>query len=453
MMTSIGNVLDLGSIGIDYSWLAKLIGMLHGGTVSKWAVVCVCFEDDPRSLPPLDLRQKLFTRVGNGTMNMPDFFSDMSHGRLNLDGSKVFGWYRLSQRRGDYVGNTSPQPTGKLNRDGLRDAARALAAADIAASGTTFDGVVVSAYGRTDLCGWVGDMAALCDDNSLQPSLLGQEMGHGYGLDHARRDGSYDDYRDPWDVMSTAAYPDYEAVNDNYQRIGPGLNAWSMRSRGWLDESRVWSGPYGGFDSVVTLRPLHHRDLPGYLAAEVGQYLVEFRVRERWDAAIPRAAVLVHRFDGNHPYLMSAVSGGEDLVKGDRFESGPSNAVLSPHVSVSVLDIDEDNYSAALQLSWRPPRLPRDYDMVGRLVGGVAVDGNGGLIVNGVYHPVPPRGPENLLLGAFAQYLSTNVTASVAAGTQLKRDLIREVVRQALTLHASLEDVSESPPNSRGEEG
>ena len=104
--------------------------------------------------------------------------------------------------------------------------------------------------------------------------------------------------------------------------IGPGLNAWCMRSRGWLDESRVWSGPYDGFDSTVTLRPLHHRSLPGYLAAEIGQYLVEFRVRERWDAAIPRAAVLVHRFEANHSYLMPAVSGSEDLVKGDRFESG-----------------------------------------------------------------------------------------------------------------------------------
>lgn len=450
-MTSFDNILNLGPIGIDYSWLTRLIGTLHGGTPSKWAVVCVCFADDPASLPSLDERQKLFTRLGNGTMNMLEFFSDMSHGKLNLDASKVFGWYRLSQRREDYVGNTYPEPAGKLNRNGLLDAARAIAAADLAESGP-FDGIVVSAYGSTDLCGWVGGMAALCDDYSLQPSLLGQEMGHGYGLDHARRDGSEDDYRDPWDVMSTAAYPDREAPDDNYERIGPGLNAWSMRSRGWLDESRVWSGPYGGFDSVITLRPLHHRSLSGYLAAEVGQYLVEFRVRERWDAAIPRAAVLVHRFDSNHPYLMSAGNGNEDLVKGDRFESGPSNALLRPHVSVTVLDIDENNQTATLQLSWRPPHLPKDYDVVGRVVGGVAVDGGGGLIVNGVYHPVPPRGPENMLLGALAQYLATNVTASVAAGTQLKRDLIREVVRQALTLHASLEDVSESPPNYRRED-
>ena len=320
-MTTIDRELNIRPLDIDYSWLQKMISALHGGTSSRWAVLCVCFKDDPDTLPPLEHRQKLFTSEGGGTMNVPEFFSDMSHGRLDLDRSKVFGWYRLGQPRSAYVGNVYPQPDGKLNRNGVLDAARALAAADMAASGS-FDGVVVSAYGSTDLCGWVGGMAALCDDDSLQPSLLGQEMGHGYGLDHARLQGSFTDYRDPWDVMSTAAFPDREAPDENYVNIGPGLNAWCMRSRGWLDESRVWSGPYDGFDSTVTLRPLHHRSLPGYLAAEIGQYLVEFRVRERWDAAIPRAAVLVHRFEANHSCLMPAVSGSEDLVKGDRFESG-----------------------------------------------------------------------------------------------------------------------------------
>ena len=61
----------------------------------------------------------------------------------------------------------------------------------------------------TDLSGglpsWFpgGPQGVLCDNESMMPYLLGQEMGHGYGLGHSRADGSEADYEDPWDVMST----------------------------------------------------------------------------------------------------------------------------------------------------------------------------------------------------------------------------------------------------------
>lgn len=432
----------------DYAWLDRIIATLHGGAPSKWAILCVCFKDDPTSLPALDHHRKLFTNEGAGTMNMVEFFSDMSHGQVDVGDSKVFGWYRLDRPRSDYVGNVYPQPAGKLNRNGLLDAARAAATAD-KVDLSKFDGVVVSAFGGTDLCGWVGGMAALCDANSLQPSLLGQEMGHGYGLDHARLNGSTADYQDPWDVMSTAAWPDRQAANADYVSIGPGLNSACMRSRGWLDEKRVWTGPYAGFDTVVTLRPLHHRHLSGYLAAEVGPYLVELRVRERWDAAIPRPAVLIHRFQDNHSYLIPGSSGSEDLSEGDRFEVGSAVQVWRPHMVVQVLDVDEGGRTAKIQLSWRPAQLLEKFDVVGKIFGGVAVDGGGGVLVNGQFHPVPPRGPEYQLLSALAQALSTDVTPSVAAGTQYRRDLLRRVVGHALAMHAELDEVTHSPPGFR----
>ena len=52
------------------------------------------------------------------------------------------------------------------------------------------------------VCGDDGANSAL---SGLSPSLLGQEMGHGYGLNHSRREGSTVDYTDPFDVMSTDA--------------------------------------------------------------------------------------------------------------------------------------------------------------------------------------------------------------------------------------------------------
>jgi len=50
-----------------------------------------------------------------------------------------------------------------------------------------------------------------------------------------------------------------EEPNPDYTDIGPGLNAQNIRSRGWLEESRVWTS-VGGFDATVTLRPLHWRE-------------------------------------------------------------------------------------------------------------------------------------------------------------------------------------------------
>ena len=261
------------------------------------------------TLPPLDHHRKLFTSEGAGTMNMVEFFRDMSHGQVDVGASKVFGWYRLDRPRSDDVGNVYPQPDGKLNRNGLLDAATAAAtAAQVDLS--KFDGVVACGFGGTDLCGWVGGMAALCDANSLQPSLLGQEMGHGYGLDHARLQGSTADYMDPWDVMSSRRLARPPGVQRRLRQHRPRAERrmHARRAAGWMRRGC-------GADRTSAMTPWSRcvhcitATCSGYLAAEVGPYLVELRVRERWDAAIPRAAVLVHRFADNHSYLMPASSG------------------------------------------------------------------------------------------------------------------------------------------------
>ena len=213
----------------------------------------------------------------------------------------------------------------------------------------------------TDLFG--GGDGAVCDDgrwpddtagpgmSSMSPSLLGQEMGHVYGLAHSRADGSTEDYMDAWDVMSNAArfmgpHPKFTDLDKRARpvfRLGPGLNAANMASRGWLDESRVWSTSNETFDTVVTLRPLHRRDLPGFLAARLGKFLVEFRIKEGWDAGLDRAAVLIHRFDDNQSYLMSANNGDQDLVAGSIFGTTDTRnshtSIFTGTTGVEVLEI------------------------------------------------------------------------------------------------------------------
>lgn len=431
--------------------LVDIVGKYRLWTWSPWAILLVRFSDDKGPDPALGIYEQLFTSKGKGTLNMVDFFDEMSHGNLDLSGTKIFGWFTLPAKKADYVGNTYPQPAGKLNRNGLVDLAKATAAA-AGVKLSDYAGVVVSCFGQVDLCGWVGGMTALCDTLSLTPSLLGQEMGHGYGLDHARLLGSTDDYTDPWDVMSTAAFPAMQAPHAQFTTVGPGLNAHNMRSRGWLDETRVWSAS-GADDAVVQLRPLHRRHLSGFLAAQMGPYLVEFRLPERWDAAIPRGCVLVHRFQDNHSYLVPANGGGQSLTKGDVFSTGDPSVVLTDFYSVQVVNIDAGGRTATLRMRQRARKILDIPSLVGEIFGGIAVDGGGFILIGGKIHRVPPRGPILALLEQLSQYMSVSTSRTgVDTARAAQRAALVGIVQEAIALHAQTEVVSHHPPGYQGHE-
>jgi hypothetical protein len=186
---------------------------------------------------------------------MVDFFHDMSHGRVDLNGSRVFpqsGWYTLEQKQSDYTGSGA----NKAGRDALISWARQ-AAAKAGDDPSGFFNVVVTTNAASDLFGGLGGVVA--DDGrksngmtQLSPSLLGQEMGYGYGLNHSRIEGSEEDYKDRWDVMSTidacfmARHPVYTELDVRGRPIfliGPGLNAANgvARSNPHLD---WWLGRY-----------------------------------------------------------------------------------------------------------------------------------------------------------------------------------------------------------------
>jgi hypothetical protein len=322
---------------------------------SPWAVILCKFNDGSDEPFPKQYYKDLFTVNNSGSpWNMIRYFNDYSHGTLDLTGTQVFGWYQLDKSVDDY------NSLDAAARDELIKWARAAAVAN---------GIDLSPFFSTVVCAnlWQ-DIGAASSGVVAQgpltpnPTLLGQEMGHVYGLKHSRIDGSTQDYMDRWDIMSGAANV-YKAHDQEFKQIGPGLNASNMRSRGWLDESRVWKGAGDIFDETVVLRPLVRHDLSGFLAAEIpGGYLVEFRVPESWDHAIPRAAVLIHRFDGGHSYLMPGNLGSSDLIAGDSFgDSEPAEPqvdLFSTFERVDVLSIDSGANQATLRIRYhRPPHL------------------------------------------------------------------------------------------------
>ncbi len=416
---------------------------------TPWAILLTKWKGNNAEPKPRQFFDDLFTTAGTGSFNMTDYFDTMSHGSIDLSGSKVFGWFTLDQDQTAYVGNTAPGP-GQLGRNELLDAAKAKAQAG-GVDLSKFYGVVVCMNTLTDLCGWQGGRAALCDPGSFEPTVLGQEMGHGYGLMHSRVDGSTADYQDPWDTMSTWDSC-YYAGDPKYGLIGPGLNAANMRSMGWLDENRVWKSSSQAFSQQIELRPLHARGLPGNLAAEVpgtfGGFLLEFRVAEDWDVAIPRAAVFVHRLDNGTSYRMLGSGARSDLVLGDDFTAGV-DLPWSSYTTVHVDEINVRQHYAKVTVGYRPRARIRIPDLVGEIFGGVAVDGGGIIWIGGKPHPVDPWGPLKEVVKQVVAHEAAAEIADPAVRIAARKSALARIVEASTAALGELEALETPPARTR----
>ena len=385
---------------------------------TPWAILLCRFNDDTSAeIYPRQRFDEIFTTAGHGKFNMVDYFRDVSHGHVDLSGSRVFppstGWYRLTQKTSDYLGPNTPIH----GRSALLAWARAAAAAnndDL----TAFFNIVVVTNPPADLYGGLAGVATgdarnpLNGMTSLSASMLGQEMAHGYGLDHARMEGSLANYADRFDIMSTAralmaphaVYTERDVRGNPIFRIGPGLNAASMHAVGWLDPGRVWTAGSVTGAQTVQLRPLHRPDLPGFLCARVNDFFIEFRMNEGWDAGFPQPLVLVHDYFDGHSYLQLADDGNDSMTAGDTLSQGDVTDQPRPFhgggLQITVTGIDPTQRTATIRVrQWRDQRLRLG---PGRLIGAVANDGGGWLILNGKIVKVPPRSP---LVGIMEQML------------------------------------------------
>ena len=430
---------------------------------TPWAILLCKFKNDAREPYTRQRFEELFTSSGAGKFNMVDYFRDMSHGVLDLSGSKVFGWFTLDQNSSEYTGSGENQK----GRKELIMWARQKAIDNNVDLSQFFSVVVCTNVPETDLFG--GPDGVVCDDGrwkdpkggwwefdgmtSLSPSLLGQEMGHVYGLTHSRAYGSLEDAEDDWDVMSTvralmSAHPfitDRDMLGRIVFQIGPGLNAANMWGRGWLDLTRVWTAGAEEFGATVQLRPLHRHDLPGYLAARVGPYFFEFRVPELWDAGIGQAVVLVHEYFLGTSYIHTGNSGNQGLIAGDQFEWGATSDPLGPHIRAEVVSIDTAARTATLRVHRRQDR--RRAVGPARIIGGVASDGGGWYVVGGTLRRIPPRSPLLHMLEDLAALQESESISHGATRDLLRRDALERVSARAnAELERMLSYRSPSPP-------
>jgi len=170
---------------------------------SAWAVILCKFQEptDPQyQMFSEQYYRDLFTAADKGSpWNMVRYFSDYSHGNLDLSGSEVFGVYQLAQTVKYY------NEQGQAARGKLINWARQ-AATDSGVNLAQFYSTVVCTNGWHDIGAWsypeTPPYGVVAMGPTAVPATLGEEMGHVYGLMHSRIEGSDADYQDMWDGMS-----------------------------------------------------------------------------------------------------------------------------------------------------------------------------------------------------------------------------------------------------------
>lgn len=417
---------------------------------TPWAIL-VCRFKDKKDVPfTIQDYQTMFTAMGVGSLNMVDYFRDVSHQLLDLSDSKVFGPIVLDQNRSDYKGHNASDAGRQARKDFFAAARQKAIDSGVRNLSDFSNRIVVCVNVPTEY--WGGATGVLCDSTSVRPAVMGQEMGHVYGLDHSKADGSTAEYGDPWDVMSNDNIFEASHPNPKFQNMGPILNAANMAGRDWLDENRVWNVSSPDFDTVIQLRPLVRYDLPGFLAARIGEFLVEFRVNKGWDGGILEPAVLVHRFEDNTSYLMRGKNGRQDLIAGASFVLGDPRILGSRFSMVEVVAIDANADTATIRLARhssvavRPPPSVAGPEII---LGGVPVDGEGIVIFGGKIVRVPPRSPVLKILQKIVELDASTGISKAELRSAVRRDAYAEIASHAELQRTQLTDTFQPAPPVR----
>ncbi|HUS10989.1 MAG TPA: hypothetical protein VMZ30_11025 [Pyrinomonadaceae bacterium] len=138
--------------------------------------------------------------------------------------------------------------------------------------------------------------------------------------------------------------------------------------------------------------------------------------------------------------VIPGTKGNFDLVAGDKFEIGNPNS-LDPFSNgftrIEVVSIDDANKTATINLAHHSPR--RVPEIVGTIIGGVASDGGGWIIVNGHGYRVPPYDPPGIaLLQNLAAYLSAAEIRDVGVRLAARQSALDGLKKGVSALGASL---------------
>lgn len=288
-----------------------------------WLVFLCQASDDSSQPHTADFYRELFAA---GTPDLvTGFFRTMSGGAVDLSGTEVHGWFRMSVDTATLAPARRNVTTSPGRAQSAQDCKSAGAAAMLA-SGTVIDparyaGFIAVINVPVD-AGAAG--SAVVANQYESASFYQHEMLHVMGLDHSFRmatDQSPDHvwslgadktYEDPWDTMSFRRFI-FGAPAGTHDITGPELEIAYRQKLGWTPASRVFvKDTSDRVPTTLTLTPVSETFRPGPLMARIdvastgASYVVEYRVRSGFDRGIPGpGAVVVRELRGGKTYLVS----------------------------------------------------------------------------------------------------------------------------------------------------
>lgn len=317
----------------------------------KWATVLCKFSDRAAEPQALSFFDGIMSSTKPGA---DDYWKELSYNTINLSGSAQYNWQNLPQGRDeptDYFNASGDADLGKLAVDCAN-------AQDGAVDFSQFSGINFIFNDVLDCCAWGGGVTLSNDGGprsykstwmppwawgTTSHGVLGQEMGHGFGMPHEGCQGTTSPYDSSWDVMSGARQVHINA--DFKDRI-----------EGWIPGARR----YLASTSANQIVDLERLALPGnssYLMAKIpiggsatNYYVVEARKFAGYDQSpqqIPGEGVVIHIVDttlGDKQAQVVGAAGGcsDPWQPGELFKDAANN------ISIGVVSESSSGYAIAI---------------------------------------------------------------------------------------------------------